>query len=92
MKHDAPYYDLYPGVDCMQDIFETEGMCWNQCNILKAAKRWGAKGGESSLEYDLEKIKWFADRQLSMLRSKSVPETNVCLSQKAFMAMQEVPK
>ena len=90
MKHDAPYYDLYPGVVCMQDIFETESMGWNQCNILKAAKRWGAKGGSSSLEYDLEKILYFTHRQLSMLRSKSRPTSDTPSTEEVRVDMPDM--
>ena len=69
-KHDAPYYDFHEGVRCVQDLIETNEMSWNQANILKAVVRWGCKGGSSSLEYDIEKIIWFANRALSEVRSK----------------------
>ncbi len=67
MKHTAPYYDFHEGVKCVQDLIETEGMSWNQGNILKATVRWGCKDG-SSKAYDLEKIIWFATRELQLMR------------------------
>ena len=68
MKHDASYYDFYEGVKCVQDLIETNGMSWNQANMLKAVVRMGAKGGASSKKYDLEKIRWFANRELQLMQ------------------------
>jgi len=67
LKHTALYYDFHEGVKCVQDLIETNNMSWNQANILKATIRWGCKDGASK-KYDLEKIIWFATRELQLMR------------------------
>ena len=76
MKHTATYYDFYDGVKCVQDLIETNDMSWNQGNILKAVVRWGCKDNGTQKERDLEKIKWFADRELCLLRESSHIESD----------------
>ena len=67
MNHTALYYDFHDGVKCVQDLIETNNMSWNQANILKASIRWGCKDGASK-KYDLEKIIWFATRELQLMQ------------------------
>ena len=67
MTHTALYYDFHEGVKCVQDLIETNSMSWNQANILKASVRWGCKDGASK-KYDLEKIIWFATRELQLMQ------------------------
>ena len=74
VKHDAPYYDFPEGSECLQDLIEDRDMSWNQANIMKAALRWGVKGGASDLKYDLEKILWFAERELRRLQANGGAE------------------
>ena len=76
MKHTALYYDFYEGVTCVQDLIETNGMSWNQANILKATVRWGCKDG-SSKTYDLEKIIWFATRELQLMQGNPRTDADV---------------
>ncbi len=56
------YYKLPPGAKDLQDLIEFKKMNFSQGNIFKATYRLGAKN--SDLEYDLNKIIWFAQRML----------------------------
>ncbi len=91
VQHDAPYYDFPPGCTCLQDLIEKLNIPWNYANIMKAAMRQGFKGGPSSEEYDCEKIKWFADRQLRNLRSKRTPGADTSGTEEVWLDMSEMP-
>ncbi len=73
------YYDFHEGVKCVQDLIETNDMSWNQANILKATVRWGCKDGASK-KYDLEKIIWFATRELQLMQGN--PRTDAYATEK----------
>lgn len=60
------YYNFPEGCNTLNDLIEYKGMSFAQGNIFKAAFRLGNKEG-TSLEYDLKKIKYYADRMLVQL-------------------------
>lgn len=62
---DTDYYKVPPGASMLQDLIEYKDMSWNQANIFKAAYRLG--DSHSSVERDLNKIIWFANRMLQQL-------------------------
>jgi hypothetical protein len=59
------YYDLPPGATGIADLIEYRKMSFNVGNIFKAAYRLGDKKG-TSRQYDLEKIIFFAQRELEI--------------------------
>lgn len=61
------YYDLPPNSTTLQDLMEYKDMTWNQANIFKAAYRLRDET-HSSMERDLNKIIWFANRMLDQLK------------------------
>ena len=61
------YYDLPEWAKDLGDLVEYKGMNFNNGNIFKAAYRLGEKDG-TSLEYDLNKIIYFAKRELRRLK------------------------
>ena len=61
------YYDFPEGCITLNDLIEHKGMSFAQGNIFKAAYRLGNKEG-TSLEYDLKKIKYYADRMLNQIQ------------------------
>lgn len=58
------YYKLPEGATELADLIEAKRMNFNVGNIFKAAYRLGEKQG-NTLRYDLEKIIWFAERELA---------------------------
>lgn len=62
---DTDYYKVPSGASMLQDLIEYKDMSWNQANIFKAAYRLG--DSHSSVERDLNKIIWFANRMLQQL-------------------------
>ena len=65
----SAYYDFPSNFDTLNDLIEYKEMGFAQGNIFKAAFRLGNKEG-ISLEYDLRKIKYYADRMLNQLENK----------------------
>lgn len=61
---DASYYKLPPGAQELQDLIEAKNMNFSVGNIFKAAYRLGQKEGVDDI-YDLEKIIFFAKRELN---------------------------
>jgi hypothetical protein len=64
MKSDgkaSAYYDFPEGCSTLNDLIEYKNMSFAQGNIFKAAYRLGNKEG-ISLEYDLNKIIYYAER------------------------------
>ena len=59
----SPYYMLPEGARELGDLIEHKDMNFNVGNIFKAAYRLGDKKGTTRI-YDLEKIIWFAEREL----------------------------
>lgn len=57
------YYELPEGAKELQDLIEHKNMNFAVANIFKAAYRLGDKEGTSP-EYDLNKIIFFAEREL----------------------------
>lgn len=62
---DTDYYRIPSDATMLQDLIEFKSMSWNQANIFKAAYRLG--DSHSSVERDLNKIIWFANRMLQQL-------------------------
>ena len=56
----STYYKLPPNATELQDLIEYRNMSFSVGNIFKAAYRMGQKG----IVYDLNKIIWFAKREL----------------------------
>lgn len=56
----SSYYKLPPNATELQDLIEYRNMSFSVGNIFKAAYRMGQKGEV----YDLNKIIWFAKREL----------------------------
>jgi hypothetical protein len=65
----SEYYDFPEGCNTLNDLIEYKRMSFAQGNIFKAAYRLGNKEG-ISLEYDLEKIKYYADRLLNQIKER----------------------
>lgn len=63
----SEYYDFPSSSTTLNDLIEHKGMSFAQGNIFKAAYRLGNKEG-ISLEYDLKKIKYYADRMLNQIK------------------------
>lgn len=63
------YYNLPPGVTEIQDLIEYKGMSFSVGNIFKACYRLGQKPHTPRL-YDLQKIKWFVEREIQLEKGK----------------------
>jgi len=64
------YYQLPSWAKELQDLIECKNMNFAVANIFKAAYRLGEKTGTSK-EYDLEKIIWFAQRELERIKRET---------------------
>ncbi|MGA0397425.1 MAG: hypothetical protein ACO3O3_09700 [Ilumatobacteraceae bacterium] len=62
------YYELPEGASELQDLIEHRGMNFSVGNIFKACYRLGRKDGATTL-YDLNKIKWYAEREIARLEA-----------------------
>jgi len=62
----AVYYQLPEGAAEMQDLIEHLNMNFAQGNIFKAIYRLGRKEGTTDI-YDLNKIIWYAQREIKRL-------------------------
>ena len=60
------YYALPDGATDLQDLIEYKSMNFSIGNMFKAIYRLGEKSG-NSLAYDLNKIIWYANRELQRL-------------------------
>jgi len=63
----ASYYVLPIGATQIQDLIEHKEMNFSQGNILKAIYRLGSKSNIDA-KYDLEKIVYFAERELKRIQ------------------------
>ena len=61
------YYQLPKDAKEIADLIEHKDMSFNVGNIFKAAYRLGDKKGTTAL-YDIEKILWFAQRELDRVK------------------------
>lgn len=64
------YYELPKGATELQDLIEYRGMNFSIGNIFKAAYRLGEKPG-TEVVYDLEKIIWYAQRELARIKKEA---------------------
>lgn len=71
---DNELYDFPPDTTCFADL--ADGMDFNRACILKSVLRWGAKNG-TTLEYDLEKIIWYSERELRRMRERWAVDADV---------------
>jgi hypothetical protein len=62
------YYELPEGAKELQDLIEHRGMNFSVGNIFKACYRLGRKPGTDAV-YDLQKIIWYAQRELHRLEN-----------------------
>lgn len=60
------YYELPGGATQLQDLIEHKEMSFSIGNIFKAAYRLNDK--HSDRVYDLNKIIWFAERELGVIK------------------------
>lgn len=63
------YYKLPAGATELNDLIEAKNMPFWRGNIFKAAYRLGEKDVATE-EYDLNKIIYFANRRLAMIRKE----------------------
>lgn len=66
----SEYYDFPEGSTTLNDLIEYKNMSFAQGNIFKAAYRLGNKEG-ISLEYDLNKIIYYAERLKNKLNESN---------------------
>ncbi|CAB4124417.1 hypothetical protein UFOVP59_7 [uncultured Caudovirales phage] len=66
---DSAYYNFPTDCTTLNDLIEYKNMSFAHGNIFKAAYRLGHKDG-ISLEYDLNKIIYYAERMLKQLKGK----------------------
>ena len=64
----SDYYELPPNAKELGDLIEYKDMNFNVGNIFKAAYRLGDKEGVTE-EYDLNKIIYFAERELKRIKN-----------------------
>ena len=55
----SPYYEIPSWVRELDDLIVYKKMPWHIANIFKACFRWDEKEG-NTLEYEANKIQWFA--------------------------------
>ena len=63
------YYKLPTDAIDLQDLIEYNNMSWNIANIFKSCYRLG-KQKHSNTERDLNKIIWFANRELKRIQKE----------------------
>lgn len=69
----SDYYQLPDDADELQDLIEYRDMNFAMANIFKACYRYGHKANTTK-EYDLNKIIWYARRELKRLGKISAKE------------------
>jgi hypothetical protein len=67
----SAYYKLPEDATDIQDLIEFRNMNFAQGNIIKAIYRIGEKPGVDAI-YDLEKIIWFANREINRLNKNNI--------------------
>ena len=67
------YYQLPEDAEELQDLIEYRDMNFAMANIFKACYRYGHKANTTK-EYDLNKIIWYARRELKRLGKISAKE------------------
>lgn len=65
----SDYYQLPPDAKEMQDLIEYRDMNFAMGNIFKACYRYGHKANTTK-EYDLDKIIWYAQREKARLNGR----------------------
>jgi len=66
------YYQLPPNVTDLQDLIEHRQMNFSQGNMFKALYRANVESNtHSSYERDLNKIIWYAQRELSRIKENN---------------------
>lgn len=70
------YYELPNGAKELQDLIEYRNMNFAVGNIFKAAYRLGHKE-ENDATYELEKIIWFAQRELERIKNEKLSNSGL---------------
>tara|TARA_R100000781_G_scaffold12188_1_gene10886 strand:- start:248 stop:517 length:270 start_codon:yes stop_codon:yes gene_type:complete len=70
---DSSYYDIPASIRNIQDLVELRNMNFAVGNIFKACFRLGMKEG-NTLEYDLNKIVWYAQRELDRISREKITD------------------
>jgi len=64
--NDTDYYKIPADAEMLQDLIEHKDLNWNIANIFKSCYRIN-DSTHSSYERDLNKILWFANRELNRI-------------------------
>ena len=65
--NDTDYYKIPADAEMLQDLIEHKNMGWNIANVFKSCYRIN-DSTHSSYERDLNKILWFANRELNRIK------------------------
>ena len=68
VNHPSHYTSHPSGVECIDVV---EHLTFNAGNAIKYLWRAGLKGGEASRADDLEKAKWYVDREILRLAKQT---------------------
>lgn len=66
---DTDYYDIPKNAKVLQDLIEIKNMNFSQGNIIKAIYRMNDYSHSSAIR-DLNKIIWFAQREIKRLKNE----------------------
>jgi hypothetical protein len=67
----SSYYKLPEGATDLADIIEARNMNFNEGNMFKAVYRLGRKPG-TTVQYDIDKIRYFLDREEARLKREGL--------------------
>lgn len=84
----SAYYKLPEYATDIQDLIEFRNMNFAQGNILKAIYRIGEKPGVDAI-YDLEKIIWFANREINRLNKNNISKPSTKSSPKDIIEKEK---
>lgn len=68
---DSDYYAVPKNAKTLNDLIDSTDMVWNIANIFKACYRFGRKDTASKV-YDLNKIIYYANRELKRINTEIV--------------------
>ena len=70
------YYNVPAKATTLNDLIDHVDMSWNMANIFKACYRFGRKSKTAKL-YDLNKIIYYAQREISKLNSSYADDRDI---------------
>ena len=80
---DTGYYNLESEWKCVQDIIECRGLNYSQGNILKVAMTMNVgRHDGTTYQRDLEKVIWFANRELKRMEIQAKERAEILMSSK----------